>query len=232
MRGFPMDSSCITFRNLAGRIISCERCPRLRTHCKEIAKVKKKAFKDWNYWGKPLPGFGDVHPRLLIIGLAPAAHGGNRTGRMFTGNSSGDWLIKALYETGFASQSISCSKDDGLKLNLTYITAIIRCAPPRNKPTRQEIKNCSPYLTKELALLKEVKLVLALGKVAFDTYLTHRPDRPSVSKPVFKHGAVYDFGKPPLLMASYHPSRQNTQTHKLTRQAWTDVFNEIHRLIV
>ena len=225
------DPSCFVLKNLADRIVSCERCPRLRSYCEEIAKVKKKAFKNWNYWGKPLPGFGDVHPRLLIIGLAPAAHGGNRTGRMFTGDSSGDWLIKALYETGFASQSISRSRDDGLKLCSAYITATVKCAPPSNKPIGQEIKNCSPYLTEELVLLKEVKLVLALGRVAFDAYLTHRPDGSAISKPVFKHGALYDLGRPPLVMASYHPSRQNTQTHKLTWQAWTDVFTEIHRVI-
>ena len=227
-----MDSSCIKFKNLAGRIISCERCPRLRTHCKEIAKVKKKAFKDWDYWGKPLPGFGDSYARLLIIGLAPAAHGGNRTGRMFTGNGSGDWLMKALYEAGFANQPISCSREDGLKLRSAYITAIVRCAPPDNKPTGEEIENCAPYLTEELMLFKDVKLILALGRVAFESYLTHRPDRSVTSKPVFKHGAVYDLGSSPLLMASYHPSRQNTQTRKLTWQAWTNIFAEIRRIIV
>ena len=207
-----MGSSCVVFRNLADRIISCESCSRLRTYCGEVARVKKKAFKDWDYWGKPLPGFGDPHARLLILGLAPAAHGGNRTGRMFTGNGSGDWLMKALYDAGFANQPISHNRDDGLELNSAYITAIVRCAPPGNKPTGDEIKNCASYLNEELRLLKEVELILALGRVAFDAYLKHRPDRSVTSKPVFKHGAVYDLGSSPLLMASYHPSRQNTQT--------------------
>jgi len=216
---------------LADQIISCERCPRLRSYCEEVAKQKKNVYKDWDYWGKPLPGFGDAQAKLLIIGLAPAAHGGNRTGRMFTGDSSGDWLIKALYEAGFASQPLSHSRDDGLKLHSAYITAVVRCATPNNKPTGQEIKNCSSYLTEELMLLKEVKLVLTLGRVAFDAYLKHRPDRSSI-KPVFKHGALYDLGKQPLIMASYHPSRQNTQTHKLTWDAWTSIFIKLSKFLV
>jgi uracil-DNA glycosylase family 4 len=226
------ESSCARLRNLAGQIISCERCPRLRSYCEEVARLKKKAFKDWKYWGKPLPGFGDAQAKLLIIGLAPAAHGGNRTGRMFTGDSSGDWLIKALYEAGFASQPLSQSRDDGLELYSAYITAVIRCAPPNNKPAGQEIKNCSPYLAEELMLFREVKLVLTLGKIAFDAYLKHRPDRLATSKPVFKHGALYDLGRQPLIMASYHPSRQNTQTRKLTWEAWTGIFTKIHRVLV
>ena len=218
--------------NLADRIISCERCPRLRSYCEEVSRSKKKAFKDWNYWGKPVPGFGDVNAKLLIIGLAPAAHGGNRTGRMFTGDSSGDWLIKALYEAGFASQPLSRSTDDGLELHSTYITATVRCAPPGNRPTSLEIKNCSSYLTEELTLLKEVKLVLVLGRIAFDTYIKHRPESSiAASKLVFKHGALYNLGNPPLLMASFHPSRQNTQTRKLTWEAWTKVFTEISKTL-
>jgi uracil-DNA glycosylase family 4 len=229
--GFSMGSSCTAFRNLADRIISCERCPRLRTYCEEITKVKKKAFMEWNYWGKPLPGFGDSHARLLIIGLAPAAHGGNRTGRMFTGDRSGDWLIKALYEAGLANQSASRSRDDGLELRSAYIAATVRCAPPGNKPVSKEIKNCSSYLTEELKLLKEVEIILALGRIAFDSYLKHRLDRSANSKPAFKHGALYDLGSTPLIMASYHPSRQNTQTNKLTWQSWTSIFDEIRRVI-
>lgn len=226
-----MGSSCVAFSSLADRITSCELCPRLRTHCEEIAKVKKKAFKDWDYWGKPLPGFGDPHAKLIILGLAPAAHGGNRTGRMFTGNGSGDWLIKALYEAGFANQPVSQNRDDGLELCSAYITALARCAPPGNKPTRKEIENCAPYLTEELMLLREAKLVLTLGRIAFDSYLARRPDRAATSKPVFKHGALYDLGNPPLIVASYHPSRQNTQTRRLTWQAWTNVFTEIRRVL-
>lgn len=223
--------SCTAFETLAEHIIACKQCPRLRTYCEGVAKVKKKAFRDWTYWGKPLPGFGDAHAQLLIIGLAPAAHGGNRTGRMFTGDSSGDWVARALYEAGFANQPTSRNRDDGLKLTSTYIAAAVRCAPPGNKPSGQEIQNCAAYLTEELQLLKEVKLVLTLGRVAFNTYLQHRPDRPATPKAVFSHGALYNFGRPPLVMASYHPSRQNTQTRKLTWQAWTAVFTETRRVL-
>ena len=196
-----------------------------------MLKKKKNAFKDWDYWGKPLPGFGDTEAKLLIIGLAPAAHGGNRTGRMFTGDSSGDWLIKALYEAGFASQPISHDRNDGLILNSVYITAVVRCAPPNNKPTGQEIKNCASYLNKELKLFKEVELVLTLGRVVFDAYLKHQPDRLITPKPVFKHGELYNLGKKPLIIASYHPSRQNTQTHKLTWEAWTSIFTKVRRVL-
>ncbi|MEM2915542.1 MAG: uracil-DNA glycosylase, partial [Candidatus Bathyarchaeia archaeon] len=162
-------------KSLAERIISCERCSRLRAYCQKIAQEKKKSFKNWAYWGKPLPGFGDSKAKLLIIGLAPAAHGGNRTGRMFTGDSSGDWLIRALYEVGLANQPLSVNRDDGLKLNSAYITAVVRCAPPGNKPNKDEIANCSLYLAEELRLLKGVMIVLTLGRIAFDTYLSHLP---------------------------------------------------------
>jgi len=221
-----------TLKDLAERVIFCERCPRLRAYCQQIARVKKRAFIDCDYWGKPLPGFGDVHAKLLIIGLAPAAHGGNRTGRMFTGDSSGDWLIRALYEAGFANQPISVGKDDGLRLKSAYITATVRCAPPSNKPTKEEIENCSSYLTKELALLREVKLVLTLGRVAFKAYLTHLPQCSVTRRMMFKHGARYGIGaKTPLLMASYHPSKQNTLTHRLTWEEWTHIFAEVRRFL-
>ncbi|MEM2906267.1 MAG: uracil-DNA glycosylase [Candidatus Bathyarchaeia archaeon] len=217
---------------LAERVVSCERCPRLRAYCEEVARVKKRAYKDWTYWGRPLPGFGDPYARLLVVGLAPAAHGGNRTGRMFTGDGSGDWLIKALYEAGFANQPLSVNREDGLKLKAAYITAAVRCAPPRNKPTRQEIENCSPYLAEELKLLREVKVVLTLGRVAFDTYLSHLPEGLAEPRPSFKHGAVYQTGsEAPTLAASYHPSRQNTQTGKLTWQAWRSIFTEIRKIL-
>jgi len=228
-----MNSSIETdLKNLAERVISCERCSRLRAYCQKVAQLKKKAFRDWDYLGKPLPGFGDIDARLLIIGLAPAAHGGIRTGRMFTGDSSGDWLVSALYEAGFANQPISISKDDGLKLNSVYITATVRCAPPGNKPIKEEIENCSSYLTEELKLLRQVKLVLTLGRIAFNAYLAHVPERSAAHRPDFKHGAVYSMdGKAPLLMVSYHPSRQNTQTGSLTWEAWIRVFTEIRRIL-
>jgi len=176
-----------------------------------------------------LPGFGDPYARLLIIGLAPAAHGGNRTGRMFTGDSSGDWLFKALYEAGFANQPTSVNRDDGLRLDSAYITATVRCPPPANKPTRDEIRNCSSYLAEELEILPDVRLVLTLGRVAFNAYLTHLPDAPRIA---FKHGALYNIDRErPLLMASYHPSRQNTQTRKLIWEAWSNIFAETRKLL-
>jgi len=176
-----------------------------------------------------LPSFGDPRARLLIIGLAPAAHGGNRTGRMFTGDSSGNWLFKALYEAGFANQSASVSQDDGLRLDSAYVTATVRCAPPGNKPTREEIGNCSSYLAEELEILQNVRLVLTLGRVAFNAYLTHISDAPRFK---FRHGALYKVnGERPLLMASYHPSRQNTQTRKLTWEAWSNIFAETRKLL-
>jgi uracil-DNA glycosylase family 4 len=217
-------------KNLRERIISCERCPRLRAYCQKIAQEKKKSFRNWEYWGKPLPGFGDSRAKLLIIGLAPAAHGGNRTGRMFTGDSSGDWLIRALYETKFANQPLSISRDDGLKLNSAYITAVVRCAPPGNKPVKEEIAKCSSYLAEELKLLENVMIVLTLGRVAFDAYLSHLPKDLVSPKPLFKHGATYYMGKKmPILMTSYHPSKQNTSTRKLTWEAWRSIFTEIRK---
>ncbi|HEX8827396.1 MAG TPA: uracil-DNA glycosylase, partial [Xanthobacteraceae bacterium] len=158
-------------RALADEVIACERCPRLREYCRRVGEIKRRAYRDWEYWAKPVPPFGDPRARVLVIGLAPAAHGGNRTGRMFTGDSSGDFLYRALYETGFASQPESRSRDDGLKLRDIYITASVRCAPPNNKPAPQEFRNCRSYLERELDLLENVRVVVALGRIAFDTYL-------------------------------------------------------------
>lgn len=218
-------------RELAERVIHCERCPRLRAYCEEVARVKRRAYREWSYWGRPLPGFGDPHATLLIIGLAPAAHGGNRTGRMFTGDGSGDWLMRALYTVGLANKPVSVSRDDGLKLRSTYITAVVRCAPPGNKPLRMEIENCSSYLSEELRLLRDVRLVLTLGRVAFDTYLGH-VTLSEGRRPVFKHRALYDLGRnQPYLMASYHPSRQNTLTGRLKWVDWMDIFTGIRRMI-
>lgn len=211
------------------RIILCQACPRLVKYRQILARFKVKRFADWNYWNRPLPGFGNPKSKLLIIGLAPAAHGGNRTGRMFTGDASGDWLAKALYETEFANQPTSTSIDDGFQLKAAYITAAVRCAPPKNKPTKIEIRNCSSYLVAELSLLKEVKVVLTLGRIAFDSYL--QIIQPS-TKPKFRHGSFYELGKDkPTLVASYHPSRQNTQTKRLTWNMWVDIFKRIKKLI-
>ena len=216
---------------LQERVVSCRRCPRLIRHISAVARRKAPRYRDWEYWGKPLPSFGDPHAHLLIIGLAPAAHGGNRTGRMFTGDASGDWLIKALHETGFANQPQSISLNDGLRLRSAYITAIVRCAPPKNKPTKKEISNCSEYLAEELGLLKDVSVVLTLGRIAFDNYLrnieTERGRRPG-----FRHGSMYRFGeKTPLLVASYHPSRQNTQTGRLRWNMWLKVFENVRKIL-
>ncbi len=205
------------------RIISCKKCPRLASYIKELAKNKPKRYKNWNYWAKPIPGFGDINAKLLIIGLAPAAHGGNRTGRMFTGDGSGEWLVKALYELGFANQPVSISRDDGLLLKDVYITASLRCAPPKNKPNRDELKNCRMYLREELSLLKNVKVVITLGRIAFENFLSIMRGKGYKIKLEFKHGENYRIGNY-ILIASYHPSRQNTQTGKLKWEEWLKVF--------
>ena len=187
------------------------------------------------YWGKPLPSFGDPEAELLILGLAPAAHGGNRTGRMFTGDRSGDFLYRALYEAGFASQPLSYDRNDGLRLEGCYITAALRCAPPQNRPRPVELRNCQPYLEKELELLKRVRAVLALGRIAYDAYLrlqARRANFPARSSFVFAHGASYALpGGLPRLFASYHPSQQNTQTGKLTPEMMRRVLKDIRRFL-
>ena len=219
---------------LQAEVVRCPRCPRLREYCAQVAAIKRRAFRDWEYWGRPVPSFGDPHARLLMVGLAPAAHGANRTGRMFTGDRSGDWLYRALYQTGFASQPTSTSREDGLILKDAYITAAIRCAPPDNKPAREELLNCRPYLERELQLLKNVKVVLALGKIAFDHYLDVLK-----SRGVIRSRAAFSFGHnrsfvtapdQPVLMSSYHPSQQNTSTGKLTEEMLLDVFRDARKL--
>jgi uracil-DNA glycosylase family 4 len=213
---------------LAAEIAACEQCPRLRDHCREVARVKRRAYKDWDYWGKPVPSFGDPNARLLIIGLAPGSHGANRTGRMFTGDSSGDFLYSVLHETGFASQPTSVSRTDGLTLHDCYIAASARCAPPDNKPRPEELRTCRPYLERELAALKRVQAVVALGRIAFDTYLGILRDSgriASASAFVFGHNAEHRLGPGlPVLLSSYHPSQQNTSTGRLTRAMFLDVF--------
>jgi len=211
-------------------VIACQRCPRLVKHRCEVARTKRRAYREWEYWGKPVPGFGDPRARLLIIGLAPAAHGGNRTGRVFTGDSSGDLLFRTLYETGFASQPQSVSRKDGMRLQDAYITATVRCAPPGNKPLPVESRNCREYLEREMALLKNVRVVVALGKIAFDAYLSILRDRGLIFKRnefPFGHAVIYRFPAPlPTLIASYHPSRQNTQTGRLTPGMFRNVFRK------
>jgi uracil-DNA glycosylase family 4 len=215
---------------LQAEIVTCHRCPRLREHCAQTAAVKRRAYRDADYWGKPVPAFGDPEARVLILGLAPGAHGANRTGRMFTGDRSGEWLYRALYQTGFASHPTSVGRDDGLVLNDVYITAAARCAPPDNKPAREELLNCRPYLERELELLKNVKVVVALGKIAFDHYLEVLKSRDIIhSRAAFAFGHNRQFRTgpgQPVLISSYHPSQQNTSTGKLTEKMLLDVFRK------
>ncbi|HEY8532147.1 MAG TPA: uracil-DNA glycosylase, partial [Limnochorda sp.] len=219
---------------LAAEVVACEACPRLREYCRAVAATRRRAFRDQVYWGRPVPGFGDPDARLLIIGLAPAAHGANRTGRMFTGDASGDWLAEALHRYGFANQPVSTHRDDGYRLQDAYVTAVARCAPPDNKPTREEILACRPFLERELALLDRVEVVLVLGRIAFDTYTGLLKEQGRLaSVPSFRHGAVIPLpgGPPHHLLVSYHPSRQNTQTGRLTRSMWHEVFAQARRLL-
>jgi uracil-DNA glycosylase family 4 len=215
-------------------ISACRRCPRLRTYCEEVARTKVRRFRDHTYWGKPVPGFGDPAARLFILGLAPAAHGANRTGRMFTGDDSGAWLYEALHAYGFANQPVSTHRDDGLTLQDAYISAVCRCAPPDNKPSRAEQEACRPFYEQELQLLPRVKVVLVLGRIAFDNYLKSlKAQGRQVGRLTFAHGALYRFNEPdlPLLLCSYHPSRQNTQTGKLTREMWHGIFATARSLL-
>ena len=214
-------------------VVACTRCPRLVVYRENIAREKKRAYRDWDYWGKPVPGFGDPHARVLIMGLAPGAHGSNRTGRPFTGDSSGKFMYPVLHETGFASQSTSTDRNDGMKLTNLYITAAVRCAPPDNKPLPQELAECSCFLDRELDGLKDVKVVVALGKIGFDAYLYYGKRRGLfVTKKayIFKHGASYRMPDGKVLLASYHPSNQNTQTGKLTREMFVEIFKQAARL--
>lgn len=215
-------------------IVRCRACPRLVEHRERVARERKPQFLDWSYWGRPVPGFGDPRARLLIVGLAPAAHGANRTGRMFTGDSSGDWLYEALHGFSFASQPESVSRDDGLTLTGCYITAAARCAPPGNKPTMAEFRNCSSFLEADLQLLGKVTVTLALGQLAHRWWLEASGWWTSLTpkqRPQFRHAAVATLPDGMKLLASYHPSRQNTNTGKLTRQMWHTVFRKARTLI-
>jgi uracil-DNA glycosylase family 4 len=219
---------------LGKQIVACNRCPRLRAHCRTIAQLKKREFTQEEYWGRPVPGFGDPHSRLLIIGLAPAAHGANRTGQLFTGDSSGSWLYEALHRYGWASQPNSLRRGDGLVLTDCYITAAAHCAPPDNKPTREELDRCLPYLETELRLLKSVRVVLALGRISWESWLRasgwwHRLS--SGDRPSFGHNRVHRMPDGTLLVTSFHPSRQNTNTGKLTRAMWYEVFEGIREVL-
>jgi uracil-DNA glycosylase len=226
-------------------VVACTRCPRLVEYREKVAHEKRRAYRDWEYWGKPVPGFGDPEARVLIMGLAPGAHGSNRTGRPFTGDASGNFMYPVLYETGFANQPTATDRTDGLELRNLYITAAVRCAPPDNKPLPLELAECSFFLDRELAGLNKVKVIVALGKIGFDAYLnyvkrqlTHAPAKNSEESGarftkrsyLFKHGAHYQMPDGKVLLASYHPSNQNTQTGKLTRKMFVEIFRTATRL--
>jgi len=219
----------LLFDNLDKKIIGCKLCPRLIEYIDQVGQTKVKRFMNENYWAKPLPGYGDSNATLLIIGLAPAAHGGNRTGRIFTGDSSGDWLAKALFETGFANQPLSISKNDGYNLRNAYVTVIVKCAPPENIPTSIEISKCSQYLETEIKLLENhTKVIITLGKLAFDTYCKIS----GLKGLVFGHNIIHLLEGGKTLISSYHPSRRNTNTGTLTWEMWIKIFETARSLVL
>ncbi len=226
-----MQKSLIALQN---QIITCTQCSRLVAWREQVAREKTKRFAEEEYWGKPLPSFGDPQARLLIVGLAPAAHGGNRTGRMFTGDRSGDWLFRALHQAGFATQPASMHRNDGLQLTDCYITATLRCAPPQNKPTPEEILNCRPYLLREIELLKNVRVILGLGKIGFDNALATFAEVYDVElspRPQFAHGTEYALTSRLTLLGTFHPSQQNTFTGKLTEAMFDRIFRRVRQLL-
>lgn len=214
-------------------VVGCRQCPRLVEHCQQVAREKRRAYRDQEYWGKPMPGFGDASGRVLILGLAPGAHGSNRTGRPFTGDGSGNFMYPVLHRAGFASQPTATHVGDGLELRDLYITAAVRCAPPQNKPTPAEIRNCAGFLDREIAGLENVRVVVALGKIGFDAYLDYLKRRGLLASKApfaFAHGAQYEMPDGRILLASYHPSLQNTNTGKLTEKMFLEVFKRARTL--
>lgn len=215
-------------------VVACDLCPRLVAYREKIAREKRRAYMDWEYWGKPVPGFGDPKARVLILGLAPGAHGSNRTGRPFTGDASGYFMYPVLHRTGFANQSNGTHRGDGLELRDAYITAAVRCAPPDNKPAPQEIATCASFLDREIDGLKNVKVVVALGRIGFDAYLNYLKRRGQITSKapyLFAHAAQYRMPDGKILLASYHPSNQNTNTGKLTEAMFTGVFWTAAKLV-
>jgi uracil-DNA glycosylase family 4 len=230
-----MPTKSTQLKILNDEIVACRKCPRLVAYREKVAQEKRRAFREWTYWGKPVPGFGDAKAHLLILGLAPAAHGGNRTGRVFTGDRSGDFLFAALYEAGFSNQPTSVKRDDGLRLSDAYIAASVRCAPPDNKPLPSEIQNCRSYLTRELEILQP-RAILALGKIAWDAYLEILKQRGEIASRAahrFAHGAEAELpGDGAHLFGVYHPSQQNTQTGRVTPAMYAQVLRRIRRFLV
>jgi len=226
-------SNASAIEELNARVVNCERCPRLRAYCAEVARVKRRAYLSEEYWGRPVPSFGDPMARVLILGLAPGAHGSNRTGRPFTGDGSGKFLYPVLYEAGFASQPIATSRDDGMRLHDAQITAVVRCAPPGNKPLPIEIVNCSSYLDEEIAALSRLRVVVCLGKIAFDGYVAHLIRVGVIARRGnlnFSHGTEFAVPEGRHLLATYHPSLQNTNTGKLTAAMFLKVFQRARAL--
>jgi uracil-DNA glycosylase len=227
------EHTMIELERLQRRIIRCHRCPRLVRWREDIAEMKTRRFEACTYWGKPLPGFGDPRAQVLLIGLAPAAHGGNRTGRMFTGDRSGDWLFRSLHKFGFANQPTSIAREDGLRLKNCYVTATCRCAPPQNKPLPEETANCRPFLIDEMKLLRHVRVIVGLGKLGFDaatSALCELGLRDKTSRLHFAHGAEYSITREITLLASFHPSQQNTFTGRLTEPMFDSVFRRARSL--
>jgi uracil-DNA glycosylase len=226
----------LTLTDIHRRIVACTECDRLRSYCQQIARDKRAAYRDDVYWGRPVPGFGDPRARVLVLGLAPAAHGANRTGRVFTGDGaggSGDFLMRAMHAAGFANLPTSQRADDGLKLRDAYISAVVRCAPPENKPTPAEIATCHPHLAAETQVLSSVRVIVCLGRIAFDAAWRLLAERGVVVRPkaAFEHGAVYEPHGGPAVVASYHPSRQNTNTGKLSGEMLESVFRRAKQLV-
>lgn len=228
--GPPSSSPLVLFNQ---DLIRCHRCTRLRKYCEEIATSKRRAYRDWIYWAKPVPSFGDEKARVLILGLAPGAHGSNRTGRPFTGDGSGDFLYPVLHNAGFASQPNSVSRGDGMRLSDCWISSVVRCAPPDNTPKRSELENCATHLDEEISLLSNLRVIVCLGRISFDSYLQHLARTGQCErKPRFKfaHGAEYSLPGGRYLIASFHPSLQNTNTGKLTRSMLFSVFDRARTL--
>ena len=226
-----MAAACSSLEDLNSRIVACERCKRLRAYCAEVARVRKRAYLECEYWGKPVPSFGDSRARVMALGLAPGAHGSNRTGRMFTG--SGYFFYPVLHEAGFASQPLAVSRDDGMKLTDLWISAVVRCAPPANKPATEELRNCAPFLDEEIGLLKNLRVVVCLGKIAFDGFLAHARRTGQITSRTgmnFAHGAEFTLPNGVTVMASYHPSQQNTNTGKLTKPMLLEIFQKARKL--
>jgi len=227
------EAAAKSFRILEDEIVSCELCPRLRIYCAEIARVRRRAYSDWEYWGRPVPSFGDPKARVLVLGLAPGAHGSNRTGRPFTGDGSGNFLYPVLHTTGFASQPLATSRQDGMELRDLRITAVLRCAPPGNKPLPSEIKNCARFVDREIALLQDLHVIVCLGKIAFDGCLAHLLRTKKIASRkglIFHHGAEYVIPDGPYVLATYHPSLQNTNTGLLTRAMFQAIFERARTL--